>query len=166
MVKTLRVSGPHAWDFARSLMMKSAIVSTEANTFMPVCSSAIVTPRLRSSSNTSSRTSIESSPRPSPNKGVESPISSAEIGSLRLRTIACLISVFKSSIDVVIRRLTSTQASVNADDLARNIARGVRREKRHDRGNFASMTETADRHGFQVFGTCRLGYGPQHLGLD
>jgi hypothetical protein len=84
-----------SYPLARSLVMKSAMASTETSTFMPVCSSAIATPKLRSISRTSSRTSIESSPSPVPNSGVESPISSAVIGSRRLRTIACLISAFR-----------------------------------------------------------------------
>src|SRR5258706_64651 len=110
----------HAEFFARPRMMKSAIASTDLRTVIPVCSSVIETPKLRSSSSTSSRTSIESSPRPSPKSGVASPISAGVIGSRRLRTIACLISAFRLSSVVVIKYRTSQQATVHADHLTRN----------------------------------------------
>src|SRR5713226_1983592 len=80
-------------------MMNEAIVSTECNTLIPVCSSEIETPNPLSSSSTSSSTSIESSPKPSPNRGVDVSISSGAKGNRRLRTIACLISAWSDPVE-------------------------------------------------------------------
>src|SRR5438067_13580283 len=145
--------------------MKLAIVSTDPSTFMPVCSSPIVTPKLRSISSTSSSTSIESRPSPSPKSGVASPMSSGAIGRRRLRTIACLMSLFSGSWVVVIGE-GSPEAAVHADHLARDVARGVGREEGDDGRHFVRLAGAADGHAFEMLRARRFRHHLEHLGLD